>query len=190
MFANLAALAPGYDWNAYLVASGVRGKTDYVVVSQPSYISGFDRLARKTPLAEWKLYFRWRLLNDFAPYLTKNFVDEHFNFYGTRLRDIPSNKPRWKRGIGRVESSLGESLGSLYVDRYFPPAAKERVEQYAAYEPVPGYHVNGEQRNPGPVRQENQPAARRPARCQCPADCRGDWLQVRVAATRTSNRRN
>ena len=129
MLARLAALAPGYDWNGYLVDSGVTGKTDYLVVSQPSYISGFDQLLRKTPLAKWKLYFRWRLLNDFAPYLTASFVDEHFGFYGTQLRDIPRNKPRWKRGIALVESSLGESLGKLYVDRYFPPEAKERVDR-------------------------------------------------------------
>jgi putative endopeptidase len=128
-FAKLAALAPGYDWHTYLVDSGVQGKTDYLVVSQPSYISGFNKLLQKTPLPVWKTYFRWRLLSDFAPYLSKRFVDERFAFYGTVLQDIPQNRPRWKRGIALVEGAVGESLGKLYVAQYFPPEAKARMDQ-------------------------------------------------------------
>jgi putative endopeptidase len=128
-FEKLDALAPGYDWQAYLADSGVRGKTDYLVVSQPSYISGFNKLLQKTPLPVWKAYFRWRLLNDFAPFLSKRFVDERFAFYGTALNDIPQNRPRWKRGIALVENSIGESLGKLYVAQYFPPEAKARIDQ-------------------------------------------------------------
>jgi putative endopeptidase len=138
-FAKLAAIAPGFDWKSYLVDSGVDGKTDYVVVSQPSYITGFNKLLEKTPLPVWKTYFRWRLLNDFAPYLSQSFVDEHFSFYGTALRGIPENRPRWKRGIVLVESSIGEGLGKLYVAQYFPPESKARMDQLvrnlvAAYE--------------------------------------------------------
>jgi predicted metalloendopeptidase len=128
-FAKLAALAPGYDWQAYLVDSGVNGKTDYLVVSQPSYISSFNKLLQKTPLPVWKAYFRWQILNDFAPYLGKSFVDERFAFYGTALHGIPQNRPRWKRGIALVENSIGESLGKLYVAQYFPPEAKTRMDQ-------------------------------------------------------------
>jgi predicted metalloendopeptidase len=130
-FAKLAALAPGYDWQAYLADSGVNGKTDYLVVSQPSYISGFNKLLQKTPLPVWKAYFRWQLLNDFAPYLSKNFVDERFAFYGTALHGIPQNRPRWKRGIALVENSIGESLGKLYVAQY------ARLDE-------PGYQAKGE----------------------------------------------
>ena len=129
VFAKLAALAPGYDWQVYLVDSGVEGKTDYLVVSQPSYISGFNQLLQKTPLPVWKAYFRWHLLNDFASYLSKDFVDERFAFYGTALHGIPQNRPRWKRGITLVENSVGESLGKLYVAQYFPPEAKARMDQ-------------------------------------------------------------
>ena len=77
----------------------------------------------------WKAYFRWRLLNDFAPYLSKGFVDEHFAFYGTALRGIPQNRERWKRGVALVESSIGEGLGKLYVAQYFPPESKARMDQ-------------------------------------------------------------
>jgi putative endopeptidase len=128
-FAKLAAIAPGYDWKSYLIDSGVDGKTDYLVVSQPSYISGFNQLLQKTPLPVWKTYFRWRLLNEFAPYLSKNFVDEHFAFNDTALSGIPQNRPRWKRGIALVESSIGEGLGKLYVARYFPPESKARMDR-------------------------------------------------------------
>jgi putative endopeptidase len=128
-FEKLNDLAPGYDWQAYLADSGVTGKTDYLVIRQPSYISGLNKLLQKTPLPVWKAYFRWRLLNDFAPYLSKRFVDEQFAFYGTALNDIPQNRPRWKRGIALVENSVGESLGKLYVAQYFPPEAKARIDQ-------------------------------------------------------------
>jgi putative endopeptidase len=128
-FAKLGAIARGYDWKAYLVDSGVEGKTDYLVVSQPSYITGFNNLLQTTPLPLWKAYFRWRLLNDFAPYLSKDFVDAHFAFYGTALRGIPQNRERWKRGIALVERSIGEGLGKLYVTQYFPPESKARMDQ-------------------------------------------------------------
>jgi putative endopeptidase len=128
-FAKLSRLAPGYNWKAYLTDCGVDGKTDYLIISQPSYITGFNRILQQTPLPVWKAYFRWRLLSDLALYLNKTFVDEHFAFYGTALRGIQQNKPRWKRGVELVDGSIGEGLGRLYVARYFPPESKARMDQ-------------------------------------------------------------
>lgn len=128
-FAKLTGLAPGYDWKAYLADSGVGDKTDYLVISQPSYITAFNRILRATPLTVWKAYFRWHLLNDYAPYLSKAFVDAHFDFNGTALRGIQQNQPRWKRGVQLVDTAIGEALGRLYVARYFPPASKARMDQ-------------------------------------------------------------
>ncbi len=128
-FAKLPQLAPGYNWKAYLTDSGVDGKTDYLVIRQPSYITGFDKILQQTPLSVWRAYFRWRLLSDFAPYLSKRFVDEHFAFYGTALRGIQQNRPRWKRGVEFVDGSIGESLGKLYVATYFPAEFKARMDQ-------------------------------------------------------------
>ena len=125
---KLAALAPGYDWKSWLTESGVDGKVDYLVISQPSYISGFGKLLQKTPLPVWQAYFRWRLLGDYSIYLSKPFVDEHFAFYGTALHGIPQNRPRWKRGLALVENSIGEGLGKLYVAKYFPPESKARMD--------------------------------------------------------------
>jgi putative endopeptidase len=128
-FAKLATLVPHYDWQSYLTSSGISGKTDYVVIGQPSYITGFGKLVEATPLTTWKSYFRWQLLSAYAPYLTKAFVDERFAFNGTALQGIPQNRPRWKRGLDLIENSIGEGLGKMYVAQYFPPAAKERMDR-------------------------------------------------------------
>jgi putative endopeptidase len=128
-FARLTTLAPGYNWPAYLTGSGVQGRTDYLIVSQPSYISGLSRLMQRTSISVWRSYFRWRLLDEFAPYLSKKFVDENFAFEGTAVSGTEQNKPRWKRGLDLVNVSMGEGLGRLYVAGYFPPEAKARMDQ-------------------------------------------------------------
>jgi len=126
---ELDSLAPGYDWTSYLSGTGVTGKIDYVVISQPSYITAFNALIASTPLPVWRSYFRWRLLSSFAPYLSKKYVDEAFAFYGTALRGIVQNRPRWKRGVGLVDGAIGEGLGRLYVAKYFPPESKKRMDE-------------------------------------------------------------
>ena len=127
--ASLPALTPGYDWSAYLTAAEVAGRLEYVIISQPSYLQGFDELLQHTPLSTWKSYFRWRLLSELAPYLSSRFVAESFAFYGTTLRGIAQNRPRWKRGIALVDGALGEALGRLYVARHFPPESKQRMDR-------------------------------------------------------------
>ena len=125
----LPALTPGYDWNAYLAEAEVCGRIDYVIVSQPSYLTAFNELLQSTALPVWKSYFRWRLLSEFAPYLSSKFVAESFAFYGTTVRGIAQNRPRWKRGIGLVDGAIGEALGRLYVSQFFPPHYKERMDR-------------------------------------------------------------
>ena len=126
--AKLGQLAPGYPWKAYLDAAGVSGKADYVIVSQPSYFTGFNRVLKKMPLPAWKAYFEFHLLSSYAPFLSKPFVDRDFSFNGTVLRGVPQNLPRWKRGVATIERSIGESIGKLYVARYFPADRKARME--------------------------------------------------------------
>jgi putative endopeptidase len=128
-FEKLSHLAPGYDWQAYLSDSGVAGRTDYLVIEQPSYLTGFSTLLAATPLPVWKNYFRWHLLSEFSPYLSKSFVDQRFSFYGTSLSGVPQIKPRWRRGIDLLEQSIGEGLGRIYTAKYFPPESKARMEQ-------------------------------------------------------------
>lgn len=125
---RLDGLAPGYPWKAYLDAAGVSGKADYVIVSQPSYFSGFNRVLEKMPLSAWKAYLEFHLLSSYAPFLSKPFVDESFSFNGAVLRGIPQNLPRWKRGVVMLDGLIGEIVGKLYVARYFPPEQKARME--------------------------------------------------------------
>src|SRR5450432_66515 len=126
--AKLDALAPGYDWKAYLTAADIAGKVDYVIVGQPTYLTQFTKIVGKTSLPTWKAYFRWHVLNDYARYLSKPFVDENFAFNGTALNGTPQDQPRWKKGINLVSTQLGEALGKVYVGKNFPPENKARVE--------------------------------------------------------------
>ncbi len=127
--AKLAGLVPHFDWNSYLVDTGLKDKITYVIVAQPSYLKGYDQVLQKTPLDVWKAYYKLRVLSHFAPDLSKAYVDENFAFYGTTLRGTPENEPRWKRGVKTVEGALGEGLGKLYVEQYFPPENKARMEK-------------------------------------------------------------
>ncbi len=126
--ADMGKVAPDYDWNGYLQATGIAGKTTYVIVSQPTYLKGFAEIANKTSLDTWKAYLTMHLLDAYGSYLNKAFVDERFDFYGKTLSGVMEIEPRWKRGVGAIERSQGESLGKLYVAEYFPPERKARME--------------------------------------------------------------
>ena len=130
--AGLAPLAPGFDWPAWLAATGLAGKTGDVIVHQPSYLATVAAQLSATPLPVWKAYLRTHLLGSYASFLTKDFVDARFAYVGTTLSGTTENLPRWKRGVAFVEASAGESLGKLYVDAYFPPASKARMEKLVA----------------------------------------------------------
>src|SRR3984893_12781242 len=126
--AELPALMPGYEWQRYVRSAGIEGKVDSVIIRQPSYFKALAKVISGTPLPVWKVYFKWRVLSFSAPYLSKAFVDERFAFTGGVLRGIPENQPRWKRGIGLLDGSMGEALGKLYVAKYFPPQHKARMQ--------------------------------------------------------------
>jgi len=127
--AKLGTLMPGYDWNDYLNGLGVAGKVDYVIVSQPSYLKGLDKLLAETPLEILKPYFAWSVVRANAPYLGKDFVEANFEFYGKQLGGATEMRPRWKRGVSATENALGESIGKVYVEQYFPAASKARMEE-------------------------------------------------------------
>ena len=126
--AKLAELAPGYDWQSWLAASGLKGKADYLIVSQPSYLKGFSEVLNRVPLETWKTYLQLHLVESYANYLSKAFVDERFAFNGTTLSGTPQLEARWKRGVSTLEGSLGEAVGKLYVKEHFPAERKVRME--------------------------------------------------------------
>jgi putative endopeptidase len=127
-FGELPQVMPGYDWRSYLHGTGIDGRVDALIVTQPSYFAGLSKILAATPLPVWKAYFKWRVLSAAAPYLSKPFVDERFAFSGTVLRDVPENQPRWKRAINLIDFGLGEALGKRYVEKYFPPESKARMQ--------------------------------------------------------------
>jgi predicted metalloendopeptidase len=128
MLADLSKTAPGFNWQAWLDATGIAPKTTYVIVSQPSYLKAFTGVSDQTSLDTWKAYLQLHLIEDYASYLSKAFVDERFSFYGTTLSGVTQMEPRWKRGVNAVERTEGEALGKLYVEQNFPAERKARME--------------------------------------------------------------
>lgn len=126
--ADLAKEFPGFDWAAWTSELGI-AQAAAVIVSQPSYFKAFAATANEVGLERWKPYLRASLLNGFAPYLSREFVDTEFGFYGKTLRGVEEIEPRWKRAINTINANLGEMLGKLYVERHFTPPAKARMEQ-------------------------------------------------------------
>ncbi|MDX1455292.1 MAG: M13-type metalloendopeptidase [Gammaproteobacteria bacterium] len=125
--ADLEAAMAGFDWQGYLAAGGVGG-VDSVVVSQPSFFESFAGDFEAVPLADWKAYLAFHTVRRFAPLLSSAFVESNFEFFRKTLRGIEQDRPRWKRAVSAVETSLGEVVGKLYVERHFKPEAKQRME--------------------------------------------------------------
>jgi putative endopeptidase len=126
--AELAALAPGVDWDAWIEGlAAPDGAFDQVVVHQPGAIETVGRLLGEIPLAHWQDWLVFHHVSAWSPYLSSRFVDANFGFYGTRLSGIPELRDRWKRGVDVVEDALGEAVGELYVARHFPPEHKAQM---------------------------------------------------------------
>ncbi|XAS76341.1 M13-type metalloendopeptidase [Dermatophilaceae bacterium Sec6.4] len=126
--AGLRELAPEFDWDVWESAQGVAPAVfAQVVVGQPSFLTGFSQVLREVPLEDWKSWLMWHVVSARASYLSAAFVDANFEFYGRTLSGTPQLKERWKRGVALVEGALGEVAGQLYVERHFPPHAKERM---------------------------------------------------------------
>ena len=127
-FAQLKRLTPHFDWKAWAQGVGVQGKVDSLIVSQPSYLAGLDRIIVATPLDTWRAYFTFRLLSAYAPYLSQPFVDESFAFRGSVLSGAKVNRPLEKRAIAQVNRDLSEVVGKAYVEAHFPAERKQQVE--------------------------------------------------------------
>ncbi len=127
-FAELETLAPAVDWKAWFANQGVK-ELEEVVVSQPDFLAAASRLIEDVPLEDWRAWLRWKLIHAAADYLSKPFVDEDFAFFGRTLSGTPELPARWKRGAKLVSSAMGEAVGKLYVEKHFPPAAKDRMKE-------------------------------------------------------------
>jgi predicted metalloendopeptidase len=123
---QLQDLTPEWDWSDYFNKINLLEPGD-INVHQPEFFKAANDVFKSTPIDDWKAYLRWHLISETAPYLSKDFVDEEFDFNERTLRGTQQNKPRWKRVIATEDDEIGEALGKLYVGFDFPPEAKARA---------------------------------------------------------------
>lgn len=117
---------PSIDWKSMMADMKVTGE-DSIIVGMPKFFKEVDKQIKNTPVESWKKYLKFHVVNDMAPYLSSNFDDARFDFYGKVVRGQEAQKPRWKRVLYVVDGSVGELLGKMYVDKHFSPEAKERM---------------------------------------------------------------
>ncbi|MFZ9222318.1 MAG: M13 family metallopeptidase [Candidatus Nanopelagicaceae bacterium] len=128
-FAEIEALTPHFDWRSWSERSRTPEKVlRQAVISQPSFFTGVGEVLGAFDSFKWSSWLAFKVISGSAPYLSSQFVNENFAFYGTKLSGIPILKDRWKRGVALVEGALGEAVGRIYVERHFPPQAKSRME--------------------------------------------------------------
>jgi len=123
---QLQKLTPSFDWAAYFKTTGV--KPGMLNVTQPMFLREVQRQLTTTPIADWKIYLAWHVLDSAASSLSQPFVDEDFAFSEKYLAGTQEIKPRWKRCVEATDQLLGEALGKKYTDKFFPPAAKARMQ--------------------------------------------------------------
>ena len=126
--AGLRALTPDFSWDTYFRNVGFANIHE-VNVGQPEFFKALDKELKSVPISDWKIYLRWHLIRASAPALSGKFVDENFNFYGRTLTGAKEIQPRWKRCVNATDRALGEALGQKYVEKVFPPQAKQRAHE-------------------------------------------------------------
>jgi len=123
---QLAALAPGFDWPAFMAGAGLT-KATRVVAQENTAFPKIAAIFAKTPLETLKAWQAFTVADQAAPYLSKPFVDARFDFRGKVLTGQQAQRPRWKRGVQLVDTQIGEALGKVYVQAYFPPESKAKM---------------------------------------------------------------
>lgn len=126
---ELTALGPQFDWDPWLAGMTDRPKSlfDKMVVGQPSFITAAAQLWSEVDIAQWRDYLKLHIANTYARFLPKAIADARFDFVGRVLSGLEEKPEMWRSAVGVVDDNLGEPLGKLYVDKHFPPAAKERA---------------------------------------------------------------
>lgn len=124
--ADLDKKVAKFDWATFFEAARLKNFSE-LNVSQIEPIAESVKLINTLPLDESKAYLSWRIINSAAPFLSNNFVDANFDFYGKQLSGRQAQQPRWKRSVNYVSSALSEAVGKMYVEKYFPAEAKERM---------------------------------------------------------------
>jgi putative endopeptidase len=135
--AELRELSPSFDWDAYITNLGGPGADAEATIAescvrQPSYFAHLSTVLDEVPIEDWKSWLLVHVLRAAAPYLTDDFVETNFDFYGRTLNGTPELRARWKRGVALVEGAIGEAVGKQYVARHFPPSSKAQMDDLVA----------------------------------------------------------
>jgi putative endopeptidase len=125
---EFASRAPGLDWDAFFEGAELEAPAAFIVW-HPHAVAGIAALTASEPLETWKEYLTLRVLEHAAPMLPKAFADERFAFFGRELRGMVAQPPRWRRALDATNDALGDAVGRLYVERYFPKENKQQIEQ-------------------------------------------------------------
>ena len=130
---EVKALMPSFDWERYLTDGEIPAIVlDSVIVQQPSFFEGLGSILASFDVDAWKAWLKWHIVSGAAPYLSDDFTNENFAFFGKTLSGTPELRERWKRAVSMIEGSLGEAVGKVYVQKYFPAEAKARMEKLVA----------------------------------------------------------
>ncbi len=125
--ADFSKNAPGLEWAEYFRGAGLSKQTSFIVW-QPTAFAGESALVASEPLDTWKDWLAYHMIEDYAPVLSSNFANERFDFFGKTLQGAPQQRPRWQRGIAIVNRELGDDVGQIYAQKYFPPEAKAQAQ--------------------------------------------------------------
>ncbi len=126
-FEQMQALTPSFDWKKYTADIGAPPSSPHYLVSTPAFFKELEQLIQQHSVADWQVYLRWQLVHGSAPYLSKAFVDENWDFFSRTLLGSKQQLPRWRRCVRAADRDLGMALGQAYVAVAFPPASKERT---------------------------------------------------------------
>lgn len=119
-------LTPSIQWPEIMTALGLKN-VDTIIVGQPEFFTALETNLKKINIADWKLYLKWTLLNNYADCLNKKIEDEHFYFYSTVLEGVKEQKTRLKKIVESTDAALGELIGQVYVEEYLPKGTKEKL---------------------------------------------------------------
>ena len=126
--ADLEKLSPEFRWQVYFAKVGVPSLSS-LNVSAPAFFRALNEELGSESLAGWKTYLRWHLVHADARYLSSSIRTENFNFFGKILRGQQEQLATWKRCTQDVDRQMGEALGQAYVEKYFPPDAKQKAQK-------------------------------------------------------------
>ncbi|MFZ3147900.1 MAG: M13-type metalloendopeptidase [Methanothrix sp.] len=124
---QLHNLSPEINWTQLLSDVGYPDIKE-INVNQPAFVKELGKMIETESVGDWKTFLRWKLISATAPYLSSEFENESFDFYGRKLNGQEQMQPRWKRVLKTENAFLGEPIGRLYIQQYFDPQSKAKME--------------------------------------------------------------